>query len=502
MILRDDLAGRPVIIGSGIAGLVCALAMAPRPVVLVTAGALGGASSTALAQGGVAAAMGADDAPALHARDTLAAGDGLSDPAVTAWLTEAAPGVIARLAEWGVRFDGALGLEAAHSRHRIVHAAGDGTGREIARALVAQIRRTPSVTVIERAEARRILTAQGRVAGVQAMGPDGALVIPTAQLVLASGGVGGLFRDSTTPRENWGRGVLIAAQAGAALADMEFVQFHPTALDVATRPMPLVSEAVRGEGAVLIDETGRRFAADLPGAELAPRDRLARAIAAHLAAGHRAFLDARACLGDGFARRFPGIDALCRAAGIDPARDPIPVRPAVHYHMGGVAVDGQGRSTLAGLWACGEAACTGLHGANRLASNSLIEAAALALRVAADLAGAPVACPALGALPPCPGAADAQPVRAIMADHLGLVRDEAGIRAAIAALRGLDGAARDPAALALCVALAALERRESRGAHFRRDHPERAETARHSRMGLAATLARAALISNSLTESA
>lgn len=495
---RDDLAGQPVILGSGIAGLVCALALAPRPVVLVTAAAPGQGSSSWLAQGGVAAAVGAHDSPALHAADTCAAGAGLSDPAAAAWLAQAAPQAVAGLVAAGVRFDRAgdgapaLGLEAAHSRRRILHAAGDGTGREIIRALVAAVARTPAITVLPQTEARRIVTCAGRVAGVQAVGPEGALTIPTGQVVVATGGVGGLFQDSTTPLENWGRGLLMAAEAGAVLADLEFVQFHPTALDSPLRPMPLVSEAVRGEGAVLIDAAGRRIAADLPGADLAPRDQLARRIAARIAAGQAVFLDATRRPGAGFAARFPGIDAICRAAGIDPARQPIPVRPAVHYHMGGIAVDLNGRSTVPGLWACGEAAATGLHGANRLASNSLIEAAALATRVAADIAASPTPGPGLpDAAPPPPEAADPGPVRAVMSAHLGLIRDADGLRAAIAALSALaaeDSPARDPARLALCLAVAAEARRESRGAHQRRDVPDTAPEACHSRLTLADVL--------------
>ncbi|MFI0396707.1 L-aspartate oxidase [Paracoccus jiaweipingae] len=512
MTLRADLAGQPVIIGSGIAGLVCALELAARrPVVLVTAADAGAQSATRWAQGGMAAAVGADDSPALHARDTRAAGDGLTDPAAADWLTRAAPDVVAWLAARGVRFDGgasgpALGLEAAHSRRRILHAAGDGTGAEIIRALTAALDRHPRITVIAGAQARRLLTRDGRIAGVIAVTATGALTLPATQVVLATGSIGGLYRDATSPGENWGQGLAMAAQAGAALRDLEFVQFHPTALDGPARPMPLISEAVRGEGAVLIDETGTRFATALPGAELAPRDRLARAIAAHLAKGHRVFLDATACPGPGFARRFPGIDAICRQAGIDPTRQPIPVRPAMHYHMGGIATDLTGRSSLPGLWACGEAACTGLHGANRLASNSLTEAAVLARAVAADIAAQPPAPPLLAlTTDDAPPPADPAPARSIVSDQLGLVRDAQGLRHAIAALLPVaqgDGPARAPAQLALMMAVAAHDRCESRGAHTRRDHPATAALARHSTLTLGAALARAAdLTPQPLTES-
>ena len=366
--------GRPVIVGAGVAGLMTALELAPRPVVVLSKVPLGAEGSTLWAQGGMAAALGPDDSPALHATDTIAAGDGLSDAAIVDRFARAAPEAIVKLAHLGVRFDRkpdggfALGLEAAHSRSRIAHVGGDGAGRELMRALVAAARATPSITILEGFEARRLLVEDNAVRGLVAIGPSGPALFATDKLVIATGGIGGLYAESTNPLSSFGQGLALAARAGAVLADMEFVQFHPTALDVPTRPAPLVSEAVRGEGAKLINERGERFIAELPGAELAPRDVVARAIWRLRQSGGRAFLDARAAIGERFATRFPAIAAACHAAGIDPAREPIPVRPAQHYHMGGIAVDAEGRSSVAGLWACGEAASTGLHGANRLAS--------------------------------------------------------------------------------------------------------------------------------------
>ena len=313
--------------------------------------------------------------------------------------TEAAPGAIEALVRLGVGFDYeaggglALGLEAAHSRRRIVHAGGDATGREIMRALVAAARRTRSIEILEGVEARRLLVADNRVRGVVAVGARGAAILASDRIVIATGGVGGLYEFSTNPRGSFGQGLALAAHAGAEMADLEFVQFHPTALDGPARPAPLVSEAVRGEGAILIDETGERFMAGVAGAELAPRDVVARAIWRRLGEGHRVYLDARGAPGERFATRFPLIAELCAQAGIDPAREPIPVRPAAHYHMGGVAVDAEGRSSIAGLWVCGEAARTGLHGANRLASNSLSEAAVFARLVATSVAAAPSRAP-------------------------------------------------------------------------------------------------------------
>ena len=478
--IRSQLAGVPVIIGGGLAGLMTALRLAPQPVILLAKTPLAQGAASAWAQGGVAAAVGEGDDPALHAADTLAAGDGLSDPTVAARIAAAAPAAVAELQRYGVAFDRdawgrfALGLEAAHGRRRIVHVTGDGTGAAIMRALVAAVAATPSITVVEGLEARRLLVDDRGVVGVLAAGPWSACLLATRRVVLATGGLGGLYAHTTNPLGAIGQGVALAARAGAALSDMEFVQFHPTALAVGLDPMPLVSEAVRGEGAVLVDETGERFMAGKGRAELEPRDVVSRAVAAHIAAGHRAFLDAREALGADFAAHFPGIAARCRAAGIDPAIQPIPVRPAAHYHMGGIAVDAEGRSTVEGLWACGEAAATGLHGANRLASNSLLEAVVTAGFVADSIGGASsgrLPAPRPVALPPAP---DPGVLRALVSETLDVVRERAGLDAAIARLQPLafrGGGAADPALVALLIATAALAREESRGGHWRADFP-------------------------------
>jgi L-aspartate oxidase len=479
--IRPELAGAPVIIGGGLAGLMTALQLAPQPVILLAKTPLAQGAASAWAQGGVAAAVGDGDDPTLHAADTVAAGDGLSDPTVVARIAAAAPDAIAQLERFGVVFDRdaqgrfALGLEAAHGRRRIVHVTGDGTGAAIMRALTAAVATTPSITLVEGLEARRLLVDDRGIAGVLAAGPRSACLLPTRRVVLATGGLGGLYAHTTNPLGAIGQGVALAARAGAALADMEFVQFHPTALDVGLDPMPLLSEAVRGEGAVLVDETGRRFMAGQGRAELEARDVVSRAVAAHVGAGHRAFLDARQALGADFARHFPGIAARCRAAGIDPAIQPMPVRPAVHYHMGGIAVDAEGRSTIDGLWACGEVAATGLHGANRLASNSLLEAVVMAGFVADSIAGTkagPLPAPRPVALPAAPGAGS---LRALASKTLGVVRERAGLATAVAHLQPLafrGGSAADPALVALLVAAAALAREESRGGHWRADFPQ------------------------------
>jgi L-aspartate oxidase len=295
-------------------------------------------------------------------------------------------------------------------------------------------------------------------------------------VVIATGGIGGLYVHSTNPAGSFGQGLALAARAGAVMADLEFVQFHPTALDSNASPLKLISEAVRGEGAIIVDETGRRFMADQPGAELAPRDVVARAIWHHQVAGHRVFLDARDALGSKFLQRFPSLTAICREADVDPVNGLIPIRPAQHYHMGGIAVNLDGRSSVEGLWACGEAAATGLHGANRLASNSLLEAVVCARFVAESIASSSASL-SLRRLPAeeiAPVPSNPGPVRTILSRAAGVLRDEDGLRQGAAALLPMalsgDGTS-DPALVALMIVVAALRREESRGAHSRTDFP-------------------------------
>src|SRR2546423_2337637 len=420
MTTQHDINGAPVIVGGGIAGLMTALALAPQPVVLLSKAPLGFEASSVLAQGGIAACIGADDDASLHLTDTLAAGARLCDEAIAAAIVAAAPDAIERLARLGVAFDRdssgniVLGLEAAHSRRRIVHAGGDATGRDIIRALVRRVNETPSITVIEAIAARRLIVEDNAVTGLLCQTERGPVLFATDRVVIATGGIGGLFLHSTNPAGSFGQGLALAARAGAVMGDLEFIQFHPTALDGSAYPLKLVSEAVRGEGAVLVDENGDRFMADVLGAELDPRDVVARAVWQHMAKGHRAFLDASNVTGLDFAKRFPAITALCRESGIDPATQPIPIRPAVHYHMGGILVDQAGRTSVDGLWACGEAACTGLHGANRLASNSLLEAAVCGGWVAQAILGTTFTPRRMPMLPDVGPNGDPAPVRSIL----------------------------------------------------------------------------------------
>ncbi|MHC2621577.1 L-aspartate oxidase [Bradyrhizobium huanghuaihaiense] len=482
-----------VIVGGGLAGLFCALKLAPRPVTLISAAPLGQGASSAWAQGGIAAAVAEGDTPEAHAADTVAVGGGLVDETVALGIAREAAPRIHDLLAYGVPFDRdlegrlAVGREAAHSARRIVHVRGDGAGAAIIAALSEAVRRTPSIRIIEGLVAESLLTGDGAVIGLQLreVGNPSAkpIFLAARAVVLATGGLGHLYAVTTNPLEASGSGLAIAARAGAVIADPEFVQFHPTAIMVGRDPAPLATEALRGEGATLINGHGERFMlVRHPLAELAPRDIVARGVFAEIAAGRGAFLDAREALGARFADKFPTVYASCIAAGIDPARQAIPIAPAAHYHMGGIAVDARGRSSIDGLWAGGEVSSTGAHGANRLASNSLLEAVVYAARIADDIAGRTVPSPAR--LPDAvvtprggaPDAADIRRLRAMMSAHVGVIRDGDGLAAAMRHFATLEREAgnialRNMAISALLVAAAAWMRRESRGAHFRADHP-------------------------------
>lgn len=484
---------RPIVVGAGIAGLSAALRLSAfGPVRLIAAQPLGSGAATGWAQGGMAAAVGADDHPSLHAADTVAAGDGLVVPEAASRITAAAPEAIAWLSGLGAAFDRdehgglKLGLEAAHSRRRIVHAGGDSTGAAVLAALTAVVRDTPQIEVAVLRLRRLLIDANGAVGGVLATDASGrGVLLRGARVVLATGGVGGLFPHTTNPLGATGAGLTAAALAGAQLADLEFVQFHPTALAVDLDPMPLVSEALRGEGARLVDETGELIMAGYARGDLEPRDVVARAVHAVWSRGGEVGLDARHL--DGFAKRFPQIAAACAASGIDPLSAPIPVRTAAHYHMGGIAVDAAGRASIPGLWACGEAASTGLHGANRLASNSLTEGAVCAVALARDVAAASDRAGVIHCVPRASAAVDAEPVRQVMA-KVGVVRDAAGLDHAVQRLTDLvqgGGDPADPALAGLLIATSALRRLESRGAHQRADHPHTDESATRSLLTMA-----------------
>jgi len=501
-----------LILGGGIAGLFTALRLAPMPVTVLSGARPGAAGSSAWAQGGIAAAMSPDDDWRAHAADTIAAGAGLCDPAIAELVAREAPARIADLLEYGAPFDRqsdgtlALGLEAAHSRPRIVHVKGDRAGAEISATLAARAAATPSIRLLEGYHAVELAVTDGRVIGLFARSGSGAgtrLVLLRARaVILATGGLGALYAVTTNPPDARGEGLGMAARAGAAIADAEFVQFHPTAIAVGRDPAPLATEALRGEGATLIDESGKRFLTAVhPDAELAPRDIVARAIHRRIAGGHKVFLDCREAVGAAFAERFPTVFAACRAAGIDPAIQPIPVAPAAHYHMGGIASDARGRSSLEGLWVVGECASTGLHGANRLASNSLLEGLVFGARAAEDVRGLLTA----GfdrPMPPAPSLAAPQPpprlLREAMSRHAGLERDAQGLAQLLDVITRVEQAGNGDAALlnitatARLVAAAALAREESRGSHWRGDFPAANAQAQRTVMTLAGAEAVAA----------
>ena len=437
----------------------------------------------------MAAALRAGDTPELHAADTLAAGDGLCDPAAVDILTREAPDAVRRLAALGAPFDRAAdgafvqGLEAAHSRARVAKVGGDGAGLAIMRAVIAAARAAPHIEIREGVRVRSLLQdPTGRVHGVVVDHNGAVQEIVAPATLLATGGVGGLYAVTTNPAAARGEGLAMAALAGARIEGAEFVQFHPTAIAIDADPAPLATEALRGDGATLIGRNGKPFMKRYdPAGDLAPRDVVSRAIAAELASGRGAFLDARAAIGEAFPEHFPAVFALCMAAGIDPRRQPIPVCPAAHYHMGGVATDAHGRTSLPGLFAAGEVASTGVHGANRLASNSLVEAAVFGKR-AGEAAAAETAASAqdLTATPFVEAdAADIARLRTLMTEKVGVVRDGAGLEDAARTLRAMaeaSGAAL-PLVAATLIAEAALARRESVGGHFRSDAPVAARAA-------------------------
>ena len=381
-----------VIIGGGLAGLFCALKLAPRAVTVLAAAPIGVGASSTWAQAGIAAAVGPGDTIESHVHDTIVAGDGIVDENTIRIMATEAADRIHDLLEYGVPFDRdlegklAVSREAAHSESRIVRVKGDMAGRAIMQALVKTVSETPSIRVLEGYVVEDLIVENDRVCGVAARSEAGASeelhFVKGSNVVMATGGIGHLYEVTTNPTEARGGGIGMAARSGARLADMEFVQFHPTAINVGKDPAPLATEALRGHGATLHNSAGERFMLPLhKDAELAPRDVVARGIFAEIKAGRGAFLDCRHAVHD-FEAEFPTVYGYCQASGIDPASEMIPIIPAAHYFMGGIWTDINGRSSLPGFWACGECTSTGAHGANRLASNSLLEAVVFSARIA------------------------------------------------------------------------------------------------------------------------
>ncbi len=511
-----DVRGDFIIVGSGIAGLRAAVELAPAGDIVVITKADPSESNTEYAQGGIAAAIGPDDSPELHARDTMTAGDGLCDERAVRVLCEEGPRYTRELVDWGAQFDRdpqgrpALASEGAHTVRRVLHAA-DATGREIGRVLWERVSSATRIRVLTNTLAVGAVLEEGRCAGVRfidARGESGRAL--GRATLLATGGAGQVFQETTNPEVATGDGIALAYRAGARVADMEFVQFHPTVLDVEGASRFLLSEALRGEGAQLVDASSQPFMHRYhPAGDLAPRDVVSRSIVleSRRTAGP-IYLSLRHLDPDEVHRRFPMIAATCLKTGFDLARDLLPVGPAAHYLMGGVETDLDGRTSVRGLFAAGEVACTRVHGANRLASNSLLEGLVFGARAGAAMTGASRDAelpPAILGSETVPGSVspgvrrkripepfqtplNVQEVRELMWKSVGLFRDGSGLRHADMALDGQQAALDDLLAagpaldhegwrrasivtVASLIARAALRREESRGGHFRTDFP-------------------------------
>lgn len=489
-----------VIVGSGAAGLFAALTLAAagKRSLVLSEKPLGGLCSSSLAQGGISAVVGVEDSIESHIADTLKAAAGTADERAVRTLVSEAPSYIQALEKYGVKFarneDGtfALNREACHAHRRVLKAAAaDGFGAEMMRALAEAVRQTALIAYVDGVSAERLIRRDG-----QSMGPvqgvlcrrlkDNATVVFAAPAVLlATGGLGGLYAATTNPLHSIGRGIAMAARAGAVLSDLEFVQFHPTAMDIGEDPAPLATEALRGEGAYLLNSRGERFMLDYHEmAELAPRDIVSRGIFAQIQRGQKTYLDCRHI----DTAHFPALISAAARANLNPKRDLIPIMPAVHYHMGGISTDLQGRASIDGLWAAGECAATGLHGANRLASNSLMEAIVMGARAAEDIGrfiAKGVTSPQinLNVLPKLPVAKEPVPardeLRQIMTDLVGVIRDASGMKMALreiakiaAEAEGRDTRTADMALVCRLITLSALKRTESRGGHCRSDFPK------------------------------
>lgn len=503
-----------IIVGAGLAGLFAALKLAPIPTTIIAAKTLGSGSSSVWAQGGVAAAIGEGDTTDKHAADTINVGAGIVDHQIAQLITSEAPAAIKDLLHYGVPFDknieGKLQLskEAAHSNRRIVRVEGDRAGAAIMAALISAVKQTPSIQILEQIEVHKLARKNGHIKGVyfwpsSAKGTGKGTLLKARSVILATGGCGHLFEKTTNPDMARGEGLAMAAKIGAVISDAEFVQFHPTAIDSDIDPAPLATEALRGEGAHLINNQGERFMQQLhKDAELAPRDIVAIAVDRERKAGRGAFLDCASTIGKNMEQQFPTVIQKCREIGIDPTKDPIPVAPAAHFHMGGIVTDANGRSTIDGLWACGEVASTGLHGANRLASNSLLEAVVMSSRIASDIKNNATRLKQgrttvksfkekiIDKQLDTDLKSAVSSLRQIIFQHVGVERSEKSLRLAIEQLEKLEPILQKSARTknmlltAKFIVKAAYDRKESRGSHLRTDHPEKVEPATRSYLKL------------------
>ena len=503
-----------IIVGAGLAGLFTALKLAPLRTTIIAAKSLGKGTSSNWAQGGIAAAIGEGDTPEQHAKDTIKVGAGLVDEKIAHLLTSEANERIKDLLHYGVPFDqdlkGKLQLskEAAHSTRRIVRVEGDRAGAAIMAALIEAVLNTPTIRIIEQVEVHKLAKKGRAITGVYlwpscAKGTSEGTLLKGKKVILATGGCGHLYSKTTNPDMARGEGVAIAARAGAMIADPEFIQFHPTAIDADLDPAPLATEALRGEGAHLINKSGKRFMLEThESAELAPRDIVARAVDRELKAGRGAYLDCATTIGPSMKKRFPTVIEKCKEVGIDPTKEPIPIAPAAHFQMGGIVTDANGRSTIDGLWACGEVASTGLHGGNRLASNSLLEAVVMANRIAVDIKnqanhqpqkGTTIKIDQAQAIPEKLDkklSKSIKTLRKVMFENVGVERNKQGLREAKQTLKELEPKlnqsekTKNMCIMAKLIITGALNRLESRGSHFRTDFPEEKISAKRTYLNL------------------
>lgn len=487
-----------LIVGAGLAGLFLALRLAPRKCVVLSQSPIGTTASSAWAQGGIAAALSKGDSADLHAKDTIIAGAGLVDETAAKIIATDGPQRIADLFALGVPFDKTesgefeLGLEAAHSMARVAKVSGDLAGREIMKSLIARAQAAEHITILENTWALSLLQSEnGAIGGVLAGVKGGYINIHAAHTVLATGGIGGLYAATTNPIEARGQGLGMAARCGALIRDPEFVQFHPTALNIGKDPAPLASEALRGDGAILRNKDGASFMENYHElGNLAPRDIVARAVFAENASGRGAFLDATKAIGAHFPEAFPTVFASAMAAAIDPRIEMMPVAPAEHYHMGGILTDLWGRTTLKGLSAIGECASTGVHGANRLASNSLLEAVVFAARLADSLRGDEIKAPegSVAQIPNMLTDTDLQMLRKSMSANAGVIRNKKSLEKISTEIAELKAKYSRPVpnelVTASLICKAALCRNESRGGHYRDDYLELSEPPKHSYLAI------------------
>ena len=489
-----------IVVGSGISGLMLAISLYPRKVTLVTKKNLGEMSSSAWAQGGIAAAVGKDDHPDIHFQDTIEASSGLNNEEAVRLITKEAPEIVKFLEKINIQFDRdeakefLLSIEAAHSKRRVLKINGDQSGKHIVQKLITYAKSQEHITFLENISVDHIVQNENKCEGVvghinKLNIVDNFVFLQAPNVVLATGGIGSIFAHTTNPRDIYGEGIAIAARAGAELSDMEFVQFHPTALDIGLDPAPLLTEAIRGEGALLVDELDNRFMQSIhEKAELAPRDVVARAIFHHKAEGRSTYLDCRHFKKGIFKKMFPTAWEFLHKANIDSENDLIPITPAAHYHMGGVKVDLNGKTSVRGLWACGETSSTGAHGANRLASNSLLEAFVFAKQIASTINSEVIGQLALKrinienyfpkekTLSKIRAKKYIWQLRSTMMRYVGLERSKHSLEQAFIEFdrieresKHLSAKLKDMLLVSRLITYAAMQRQESRGTHYRSD---------------------------------